>query len=77
VAAKIRPQESGSAPPCFAARLIENPRDLTKKDCAWLAGTMLWVNFNFPTSSLYLCGAFSGAGAETVRSVTLKEIEVE
>ncbi|KAF7358526.1 Cytochrome P450 [Mycena venus] len=31
---------SGSLSPCFAGHLIENPRDLTEKESAWVAATM-------------------------------------
>ncbi|KAF8191538.1 cytochrome P450 [Mycena galopus ATCC 62051] len=31
---------SGNLPPCLAAHLIDNPRDLTTKESAWLAGTV-------------------------------------
>ncbi|KAJ7309253.1 cytochrome P450 [Mycena albidolilacea] len=31
---------SGNLSPCFAGHLIENPRDLTEKESAWVAATM-------------------------------------
>ncbi|KAF8191536.1 cytochrome P450 [Mycena galopus ATCC 62051] len=33
-------ERSGSLPHCFATHLINNPRDLSEKEIAWLAGTM-------------------------------------
>ncbi|KAF7359170.1 Cytochrome P450 [Mycena sanguinolenta] len=43
---------SGNLPPCFATYLIDNPRNLTEKESAWLAGTMFSAGAETTAGSL-------------------------
>ncbi|KAJ6500677.1 cytochrome P450 [Mycena sanguinolenta] len=43
---------SGNLPPCFATYLIDNPRNLTEKESAWLAGTMFAAGAETTAGSL-------------------------
>lgn len=62
-------QKSGLAKPCLTSILMRKS-ELTEKEAAWIAGSMLYVATLFTHFGVFI-SFYSGAGSSTVRWVLL------